>query len=120
MKANCSRGEMLDVAFDVAHRLIDYDSYGCSRQKACKALARRCDGFDAQQYEKALAKAIRLYEVTDELVEKHKEKLWQTYDKPEGLDIADILEEVKKLCPGFLVSTYKSAIWWLFFWHHLK
>ena len=115
-----SEPEMLVVAFDVARRLKDYGSYGGSEAKACKAISRRSVGFQSQQYEDALFKAVRLYEVTDELVERYKEQLWRTYETPQGLDVTDILEEAERLCPGFSASTYNSAIWWLFFWHHLK
>ncbi len=121
MKEPCSRGEFLDVAFDIVRRLKDFDSYGGSKQKACKAFARRCSGFTSTQYENALEKAILLYDAAEELVEKHKAELWQTYDKPEGLNVGNMLyAELKKSCLGFKLSTYRSAISWLFFWHHLK
>ncbi len=115
-----SESEMLVVAFDVVRRLKDYGSYGGSKAKACKAISRRSVGFRSQQYEDALLKIVRLYEVTDELVERHQEQLWRTYGTSQGLDVTDILKETERLCPGFSASTYKSAIWWLFFWHHLK
>jgi len=118
---NRSRSEFLDIAFDVARRLKDFDSYGGSKRNACKAIARRCDGLTSTQCEIALEKAILLYDTAEELVEKHKEKLWQTYNKPEGLSVGNILcAELKASCPGFKLSTYRSAISWLFFWHHLK
>lgn len=115
-----AENEMLAVAFDVARRLKDYGSYGGCKAKACKAIAQRSAGFGSQDYEDALTKAIRLYEITDELVEKNQDQLWRTYDAPQGLDVTGILEEMEERCPSFANSAYKSAVWWLFFRHHLK
>jgi hypothetical protein len=113
-----SRGELLDVAFDVARRYIEFGEYG-SKERARKALKRRCPGFSEGQYANALDKAVRLLEVSIEVVRERSEALWQRY-RAQALRFDDITGEVKVRCGGFRRSTYESAAGWVFFWHHLK
>src|SRR3712207_5326452 len=116
-EATPSRGELLDVAFDVARRYIEFGEYG-SKERACEALRRRCRGFSARQYANALDKAIRLLEVAVEVVGERAETLWRRY-RAQALRFDDVTVEVKERCGGFRRSTYESAVGWVFFWRHL-
>jgi hypothetical protein len=119
-----SRGKVLDAAFEVARNLKGYDQYG-SEAKASKVLQRRCKRSSADQAADALQKGINLLEASIEIVEKEKDKLWQSWNASSKqnlteLDYSGLEEEVQRRCPDFESATYRKALGWVFMWHHLK
>jgi hypothetical protein len=116
-----SRSKLLDAAWEVAASYRVHHVYG-SESRACKALQRRCPGFTTRQYQNAFHKAVVLYDTAVELVGHNAEALWQQTDVEANRfpDFRDLLGEIRKCCPRFLVSTYRAALNWVFFWHHLK
>jgi hypothetical protein len=114
----------LEVALDVARRRRDFESYG-SENKALRALRRRCPNFAPAEYEDALNRAYRLYDVAEELVASHKAALWANLEAPDGqVPYAtlydDLVEQARIRCPGFHAHSYSSTLGWIWFWHHLK
>lgn len=116
------RGELLQVAFDVARRFKDLDQYG-SEEKALKALRCRCSGFTTKQCQNALAKALDLLEVARDVVPSNLTTIFDIENTPalKGTPyFAHLDDEMKLRCPGFRVSTLRAALGWTLFWHHLK
>lgn len=113
-----TRGRMLEHAWWVAWRFVSYDSYGQSRDRARRALARRAPGCSRQQYEKALDAALALVRETHELVARE----WRRQPLPPR-EAATIL--ARRLAPtlaerhrGFLKGTLQAAVSAdVYYWH---
>jgi hypothetical protein len=71
-----TRGELLDFTAEVAWRFNAYDSYGCNRATAIRAIRRKCDGFTPRQVENAFDSAMSLYDFVQPLVKKHTAEFW--------------------------------------------
>jgi hypothetical protein len=116
-----SRRDLLDAAGEVARSYRAHGAYG-SEAKAHRALARRRPGFTARQYENAFRKAVTLYDLAVELVGRHADALLRQTDVAANRfpDFRDLAGEIRSRCPGLRTSTYRGALAWVFFWHHLK
>lgn len=116
-----TRGQFMEAAWQVAHQYRAHNAYG-SERKACAALQRRCPGFTERQYRNAFRKAVSLYDVAAELVADRAEVLLAQTDvrRNQWPDFSDFLAPIRKRCPGFRTSTYRSALVWALFWNHLK
>lgn len=116
-----SRGTLLRAAWEVAAYYRAHDAYG-SESRACRALQRRCPGFTVRQCQNAFRRAVALYDTAVALVARHADALWgQMEVAADGcLDYGDLVDEIRRRCPGFPVSVYRAALGWVFFWHHLK
>jgi hypothetical protein len=117
-----TRSELLDAAWEVAVYFRAHDAYGGSEHRACKALQRRGPGFTARQYESSFRNALALYDRAVELVARDADALWRETDVGANRlpDFRTLVPEVRRSCPGFRVTTYRVALGWVFFWHHLK
>ena len=111
--------DLLDTAFDVARRYKSFGSYG-SEAVAVRALHRRCPGFSKDQCRDAFHQALHLFETTSEVVTHHQEELLANWQTPERVDSGSIDAAIQQRCPGFSVSTCRSAWGWVFVWHHLR
>ena len=115
-----SAGELLDRSFVAAvrHRW-QYPGYK-TRDGAVACLRRRCPGFSLPQYERAFDKAFALYEHTTSVVQRHfarfpEKDRWRASAVPR-----DITEELRRVAPGFRLSTYRYAIGCILDWHHWR
>lgn len=116
------RSELLDTAFDVVRRYRDFGEYG-SKENACKALNRRCKGFSIKQCTNAFDKATLLYEAAERIVSANLNTIYEIEQRPRfNLIIHYELfqNEIREQCPGFKLSTYRTALGWILFWQHLK
>ena len=113
--ASASRGEFLNYAFTVAvRRYWTYRGYE-SDAKALAALRRRFPKRTRAQYEDAFGKGRRLYTAAV--------KLAAHLDACLGVELdADrtIQRKLAARVPGFRASTYRDAIGWVYYWHHLR
>ena len=114
------RGSLLHAAWEVARAYRAHAAYG-SENKAYKALRRRCPAFTARQCENAFRKAIAFYDASVEAVARDAAALWQETDAAANRfpDFRDLVNEMRLRFPGFRVSTYRSALSWVFLWYHL-
>jgi hypothetical protein len=121
MNARQSRGRLLTAAWQAAWRYRVYGAYG-SETKACMALRRRVPGFSAKQYVNAFRRAVDLHESAVMLVARRSKSLWRLTDLAAKRypDSRAEVAQLRKLGPGFLASTYLSAVEWVFVWYHLK
>jgi hypothetical protein len=117
-----SRRELLDVAWEVAANYRAHDAYR-TEGGASRALERRCPGFTARQYLNAFRKALALYDTAMVVVARHADVLWKQTGTG-GDSLAGCRnpagDELRRLNPGFRVSTIAAALRWVFFWHHQK
>lgn len=117
-----SRSELLDTAFDVVRRYRDFGDYG-SKENACKAISRRCKGFSIKQCKNAFDKAALLYEAAERIVSANLKTIYEI-EQRRGSNFIIHYElfqnEIRGQCPGFKLSTYRTALGWVLFWHHLK
>jgi hypothetical protein len=118
-----SHDELMDVAWDVARRFIDFGSYG-SKANARKALQRRCKGFTKEEYSNALEEAITMLDTAVQIVRRNSEMLWEQWKaqkwEPKHIDFQDMDRELQQECPQFPLAVCQSALNWVFFWHHLR
>jgi len=96
----------------------EFGAYG-SEKNALRALERRRGGFTARQYAAAFDKATRLLRTAKEIVGANAGKFWEQRGE-QLLDFAEFDDELKEKCPGFRLSTYRGALAWVSYWHHLR
>lgn len=115
-RVSASRGEFVDYAFTVAvRRYWNYRGYE-SDMKAMAALRRRFPRRTRAQYEDSFRNGRRLYVAAIKLVAAH-------LDACQGEEIdADrtIQRKLAARVPGFRASTYRAAVGWVYYWHHLR
>jgi len=116
-----SRGELLAAAWEVARHYRAHRGYG-TEDKACRALRRRRAGFTSRQYLNAFRKGLALYDAAVDVVARDVLALHRQTDVQANRFPAfrEQTAEVRPLCPGFQASTYRAALSWVLFWHHLK
>src|SRR5262245_29492689 len=119
-KAAVPVGELLDRAFVtvVRHRWL-YPGYA-TRERALVCLRRSCPGFPASRTERAFDQAHDLYQRVLEVVQQQfarfpPKKLWRAARAPR-----DITDELRKLAPGFRLSTYRDAVGYILDWHYWR
>jgi hypothetical protein len=119
-KPAMSGGELLDRAFIavVRHRW-HYPGYA-TREGAIACLRRASLGFPAPRHERAFDRAHELYQQTTEVVQRFFARFsakdqWCPADVPR-----DITDELRRLAPGFRLSTYRYAIGCILDWHHWR
>jgi len=108
-----------DAAFDVARRFRDFDSYG-SEAKAIRALRRRCPGISREQADELFHAGCGLWQEALEAVAANADALWREYRSGGGVDPALLDREHQRRCPEVPVMTWRTAVGWIWFWHHLK
>jgi hypothetical protein len=118
-RAQLSRADLLDTAFDVARRFEDFGSYG-STSRAERALARRCPGFSPSQYSNALLTARELWAMANRLVDANSDRLIAVAARTRDWNFPEFDGRLRKAFPAFRLSTLRGAISWSLFWHHLK
>jgi hypothetical protein len=111
----------LDAAWEVAKPFRAFGAYG-SEEQARAALRRRCRGLTEEQCGNALHKALGLYDTAVELVARDAAALWERTDVRTGRtpDFLALPRELQRRCPGFRITTCRTALAWVFYWHHLK
>jgi hypothetical protein len=115
-----SGGELLDRAFIavVRHRW-HYPGYP-TRERTIACLRRACVGFPAQRYERAFDRARELYQQTTEVVQRHFARFPAKDQWCPAAVPRDITDELRRLAPGFRLSTYRYAIGCILDWHHWR
>jgi hypothetical protein len=115
-----SRGQLLDFAADVAWRFKAYCAYGENESTAIRAIRKKCPGFTSRQYENSFAKALELYDAANRLVADRSAEFWKEHRSgnekwPHLLD-----DDLRKLFPGFRVSTIRSLVGMTFYYWHMR
>ncbi|MFN3648214.1 MAG: hypothetical protein ACK47B_01435 [Armatimonadota bacterium] len=118
MSVPASRETLLDTAWDVARRFVDFGSYG-SEQKACRALRRRVPGFAPEEYREAFHLALRVLDAAGEVV---KRQLASGAGLPNLDDFVTeaLVDELAERVPGFYLEGYRGVLWWVYYWRHLR
>ena len=107
------------AAADVAHRLTQYDCYG-SHGRALSALAGRCPGFAAEEYESALDRAVELMHAARSLVDENAGRLWEAYSAGEGIEVGWLVPYLRQMCPDYPQGVYEQALGFMFCYWHLR
>jgi uncharacterized protein YukE len=114
-----SRGQLLDVAYELAWRFEAYDSYSRRPATAIRALRRRCPGHSDRQYENAFARARQLYQHVCDLVRDHSDDVWRRHHARQ--DVADMFDAVlRPRFSGFRLATFHQAVGMTFYYWHLR
>ena len=108
-----------DAAFDVARRYREFDSYG-SQIRAIRALRRRCPGLSAEQAAYLFRRSLELWQAAVEVVAANADCLWQQFRADPDVDLTRLDGERERWCPDVPLETWRSALGWIWFWHHLK
>lgn len=119
-RPSVSVGELLDRSFVAVMRHRWQYPGNKTREAAIARLRRHCPGFSGPRYGMVFDKAEALYERTTEVVEEHfarfpPKELWCATAVPR-----DITDELRRLAPGFRLSTYRYAIGCILDWHHWR
>lgn len=117
---NVSRGELLDVAADVAWRFKAYRGYGGDESTAIRAIRRKCPGFTARQYENALSKALDLYDAVELLVRERASELWDAHNAGDESWSRQLDADLKSRFKGFRVATFHSLVGMMFYYWHMR
>ena len=118
--ASVSRGQLLDVASDVAWRFRAYDAYGGKDATAIRAIRKNCPGFSSRQYANAFAKALDLYDVVEELVRQRAKDLWDAHKSSDDSWPQSLDQELRSRFSGFRVSTFHSLVGMMFYYWHMR
>jgi len=115
-----TRGELLDVAADVAWRFNAYGSYGTNRATAIRAIRRKCTGFSPRQLENAFEKSLALYDFAQQLVREHAAKLWAA-TKSGDKNWSRLLDNVlRSRFPAYRISTLRNMVAMTFYYWHMR
>jgi len=115
-----TRGELLDVAADVAWRFRAYDSYSRDRTTAIRAIRRKCPDFTQRQLENAFDGAVSLYDYTKQLVAENANVIWDVVN--EGSDNWNHLldDQLKPKFPAFRKSSLHMMVSMNFYYWHMR
>ena len=120
MCGNVPRGELLDVATDVAWRFVAYRGYGGDESTAIRAIRRKCPGFTSRQYENALAKALGLYAAVERLVRERASELWDAHNAGDESWPRQFDADLKTQFRSFRVATFHSLVGMMFYYWHMR
>jgi hypothetical protein len=113
-----NRTELLDAAFDVVRRLRDFDQYGRDERRALAALRRRT-GATPAECAVAYRRASELYDAAVDVANARQQDLWRWRASSIGPP-AQPLAALRRRCPGLPKEIYELALWWIWYWLHLR
>lgn len=120
-KSSCvSRGQLLDVASDVAWRFKAYGSYGGKDVTAIRAIRKKCPGFTSRQYANAFAKALELYDVVEKQVRERSSDLWDAHNAGDESWQKLLDDDLRSRFSGFRLSTFHSLVGMMFYYWHMR
>ncbi len=124
IKPKKKKKDLLEEAIQVAQLFIDYDSYG-SYKAASRALKRRVSGYDDKKYQSVLNKAIKHYQDAIQFIKEHREQFGENfsiYGKQKDISgcYTGFDKEFYKSQKGFKLSTVRSTLSWVFYWHYMR
>jgi hypothetical protein len=113
------RDALMDHAADVAHYLIGLEAYEGSRARALRALRGRAPGFSPAEYERALDRAVVMFEAAVKIVDKWVSASPSRRAGEEAQDPAPCAAKLRREHPGFPPQTYEGVVNWIHIYFHL-